>query len=508
MKKKIFSILLACALILPNFSYSFAAEAPVEPIIPTEQTEENVDQYNKEVDKYNEEVDKYNQQIDEDYEAAQAEYEKQKEDTQIHNQEEEDKVKENEEQLAKQERINQRIEHDTNNGLENSTDDPEKAPKNFDGETTDPKTIIVEKSDDPTGKTHKYMGLHVFTEDGDFFNDNDFSNDSIKIAESLLNKAILIEWEIVTADENDIIYSLSQDVMWGGKQMQFRRCLEGYVNGVWLASSYTIESDANNQGIDFIGNTWAQYVSYNEGTHYNRTPINTVLLWVYYFYRVGPEPEEVVKYEPDIWDDPIAPIKPDYLTKLNYLIFVPTDDDPVTPVTPTDTDDPTPSPTQKEKVVEKTKVVEKKTSNNDRRAVAVVYRPVITANATTEKVKDEKTPKVKVAENTTPKTKGETAYWALINLIAVILTIIVNLIIFIRFVVKKHEKALKVFFGLIVSIISVLVFIFTENMLNPMILVDRWTLLMIIFLIINIILLIKRKKKDDEEEEEESIDEI
>ena len=39
MKKKIFSMLLACTLIVPTFSYSFAVEAPVEPTVPTEQTE-------------------------------------------------------------------------------------------------------------------------------------------------------------------------------------------------------------------------------------------------------------------------------------------------------------------------------------------------------------------------------------------------------------------------------------------------------------------------------------
>ena len=503
MKKKIFSMLLACTLIVPTFSYSFAVEAPVEPTVPTEQTEETVEQYNKEVDTYNEKVDEYNQQIDNDYEAAQAEYEKQKEDTQIHNQEEEEKVKTNEEQLAKQERINQRIEHDTNNGLENSTDDPEKAPKNFDGETADPKTITVEKSDNPSGKTYKFMNLHVFTETGEFFNDNKISNDSIKLAESLLSQAILMEWEIVTADENDMVYSRSQDKYWGGKQTQFRRCLKEYVNGVWMVSSYIIESDANNQGIDYVDETWIQYVSYNDGTHYNRTPVNTVILWVYFFYRVGPEPKEVEKYEPDMWDEPTIPIKPDYLTKLDYLTFTPADEDPVTPETPVvpiDTDDPTPSPGQKEKVVEKTT---KKTSNDRSHAVTVNYTPVTTTNASVE-VETQETPKVNVIENATPKAGGQTAYWALINLIAVILTIIINLILFIRFAVKKRERALKVIVALIVSIISVFIFILTENMLNPMILVDKWTLLMIIFLAINVLLWIKRRKKEEKENNEES----
>ena len=77
-----------------------------------------------------------------------------------------------------------------------------------------------------------------------------------------------------------------------------------------------------------------------------------------------------------------------------------------------------------------------------------------------------------------------------------------SLILLFRFLIK-HNKGLKVIIGLIVAIVSIIVFILTENMLYPMILVDKWTLLMIIFLVINILLFIKRRDKDEEEEEDE-----
>lgn len=109
-----------------------------------------------------------------------------------------------------------------------------------------------------------------------------------------------------------------------------------------------------------------------------------------------------------------------------------------------------------------------------------------------------------ISEETTPLGAGHETqkYWALINLIATLLTLILSLILLFRFLIK-HNKGLKVIIGLIVAIVSIIVFILTENMLYPMILVDKWTLLMIIFLVINILLFIKRRDKDEEEEEDE-----
>ena len=67
----------------------------------------------------------------------------------------------------------------------------------------------------------------------------------------------------------------------------------------------------------------------------------------------------------------------------------------------------------------------------------------------------------------------------------------------------KH-KASKIF-GILPAALSILLFLMTEDIRLPMVLVDKWTLPMIIILIISVILayLTKNKKKEKDEEEEE-----
>ena len=56
--------------------------------------------------------------------------------------------------------------------------------------------------------------------------------------------------------------------------------------------------------------------------------------------------------------------------------------------------------------------------------------------------------------------------------------------------------------SVITAIVSVIVFVLTEDMRQPMILVDRWTLLMVIFLLINVVTLFLGRKWHEEDEEE------
>ena len=70
---------------------------------------------------------------------------------------------------------------------------------------------------------------------------------------------------------------------------------------------------------------------------------------------------------------------------------------------------------------------------------------------------------------------------------------------------KKSRRALLSLLGIVPAVISLIVFILTENMTNTMRMVDKWTLLMLILFVIVLLLIIFlfRKKDDDEEEEEE-----
>ena len=113
-------------------------------------------------------------------------------------------------------------------------------------------------------------------------------------------------------------------------------------------------------------------------------------------------------------------------------------------------------------------------------------------------------------------------HWALINLLLTILTVIIMLLLVITyFTYKREEKEenkdiereegedkvkRKGFFRLAavaVAIVSVVVFILTEDMRLPMVLVDRWTLLMAIIALIQVVVALISKKKHGEAEEVE-----
>lgn len=112
----------------------------------------------------------------------------------------------------------------------------------------------------------------------------------------------------------------------------------------------------------------------------------------------------------------------------------------------------------------------------------------------------------------TPKAEPEGS-WALINLIATIFACICALILlFVRKDTKNNEPtdeekkdmrkilATKIA-SILVSIISVIAFILTEDVSLPMVLTDKWTFLMILLLIIEIvnIFIIRRQSKGEED---------
>ena len=102
--------------------------------------------------------------------------------------------------------------------------------------------------------------------------------------------------------------------------------------------------------------------------------------------------------------------------------------------------------------------------------------------------------------------------WALINLLAALLTIIIGLVLLIIYIIDKlkeddsedkeyKNKLFRRVVSFIIGIIALIIFFLTEDITLPMVLVDQWTILMIIILIINIILAILSRRKEKEKEE-------
>ena len=147
-----------------------------------------------------------------------------------------------------------------------------------------------------------------------------------------------------------------------------------------------------------------------------------------------------------------------------------------------------------------------------------------------EEVEDEETPLSDgdvedVEDNATPK--GNNGIWALINLIAAIVTVILGLILLLS---KRHrndeeedeeERQARIergeekeqeqkrgwickVLGVIVAIVSVVFFILTEDMSLPMALTDKWTIWMVVIAIVELVLvLVGRHWKDVDDEDQE-----
>lgn len=117
--------------------------------------------------------------------------------------------------------------------------------------------------------------------------------------------------------------------------------------------------------------------------------------------------------------------------------------------------------------------------------------PTVTPTATpdVEKIEDDITPEV--------VHKGS---WALINLIASLIGMLVTIILLFAKHEKEEEneeneelvdefkrKRIYKVVGVIITILSIIVFVLTENMRLPMILVDKYTLLMVVLAILNLV---------------------
>jgi len=115
----------------------------------------------------------------------------------------------------------------------------------------------------------------------------------------------------------------------------------------------------------------------------------------------------------------------------------------------------------------------------------------------------------------------EHATWALLNLVLTIVGVVLALFIALRALVfKKQDNSMDenseyyeynkrrfswLFAGTIVAIIGIILFIITQNMSNPMVLIDFWTIAHAIFVavgIVSLVYVVRRHKDNDSDNEE------
>ena len=189
-----------------------------------------------------------------------------------------------------------------------------------------------------------------------------------------------------------------------------------------------------------------------------------------------------------IWNLIDNPKEPEYLTHLNPLDLLPN------------------KPTIEESIEEPIEeaVIEEP-----------IEEPIESTSITTNITVADNTPATNITTitpNAIPKTQPKGS-WALINLIATILSCICAIILlFIRKKTKEDEptdeekKDKRGMIGtkiasVLIGIISIIIFIFTEDMTLPMVYTDKWTIIMILLLIIEIIniFIIRQQSKGEKD---------
>ena len=106
------------------------------------------------------------------------------------------------------------------------------------------------------------------------------------------------------------------------------------------------------------------------------------------------------------------------------------------------------------------------------------------------------------------------AYWALVNLLCAIATALLSIIMLVRYFGKRRDedeetgeeieikrKGAVRLTSVIPAIAGIIAFILTEDMSNPMIMVDKWTLLMVVILAVQVIVAIIAKAKKERDYE-------
>ena len=100
--------------------------------------------------------------------------------------------------------------------------------------------------------------------------------------------------------------------------------------------------------------------------------------------------------------------------------------------------------------------------------------------------------------------------WALVNLICTVLTVLLSAALLAGLAGKRskeeeNKQNRKTFWrvmSLVPAPLAVLVFLLTENLRDPMVLVDRWTLLMVILALVEMLVAVfSRKTKENADTE-------
>ena len=186
--------------------------------------------------------------------------------------------------------------------------------------------------------------------------------------------------------------------------------------------------------------------------------------------------------------------------------------------TPTPEPDQTPTPTPAPVIVPPAPAPTPAPARRITPAATATPTPAPTAKPTETK-QPEPEPEV-IEPDETPLAPMPTGAWALVNLILMLLTVLASLLLLLGYLGKKkhterdeygnkridytrNKKGFWRVASLIPAIAAVIAFVLTENMKLPMIMVDRWTLLMAVIAVLQLIVAVMSKKQKESQDDED-----
>ena len=138
------------------------------------------------------------------------------------------------------------------------------------------------------------------------------------------------------------------------------------------------------------------------------------------------------------------------------------------------------------------------------------------APAAAEIIEAEAAKTAMIAEKDVPMAgvAAESSFWALLNLIMAVLTGIMSAVLLVGYFGREENdeenedestdrKGFARFMSIIPAAAALILFVLTENMRNPMVLTDRWTILMAVILMIQAVVAYIDKKSEDDNDDDE-----
>ena len=379
------------------------------------------------------------------------------------------------------------------------------------------KTILVSEGE-ASDTTYKVANLHIFqdfdsvTEMWDYQEERgwdcmniniDDENGCLIIPAALIDRMVMMEYEIAEVGKNDSVTVTSQTPVFEGTGLMTPRFLEGFTDGPYWANDVIFATNAMDYESDWTGTQHT--FSFENGTCDHASIKNTLNVNRYFFNRYSnPVPVEPEAFTPDMIAarELLTPLQVS-LAQLDALSSIALRK--ITPPAPAVVPEaPAVVPTAPVKPVPAAPVAAEPEEEIDDNDVPLAAPVVEVAEEKAEMIA-EPAPLLAVNElEEIPEAEipmASSASWALLNLIACILSVLFALAALIRRRDDEEEdsrpRSAKLF-GAIAAAFSVVLFVLTENMHLAMRLVDRWTALMFVLLIINAVFFFAEKDKREE----------